>query len=195
MCIICCTKNINDLKHLTNINLYRCRNITTIPYIFINLINLNCSGCNNLQEIPNTLVNLTHLSCYNCPVLTNIPDTLLDLINLKCWNCPLLTEIPDTLVNLTDLDCSSCSKLIKIPDKIIRLDCSDCILTQSPPRVAWLYCDNCQWLPQKNPEYTENIKKLLIIQNEYYRRKILRLKKIISPCMISDVVNLTLSYI
>ena len=87
MCLICETKNIEDIKHITE---------------------LNCSNCPLLQSIPKELVSLTELNCFSCPLLKCIPNELVNLIKLDCSDCPLLQSIPNEFVNLTELDCSDC---------------------------------------------------------------------------------------
>ncbi len=52
MCVICRTKNVEDLQFLTE---------------------LDCSGCQNLVRIPDTLTRLTDFCCFDCPKLETIP--------------------------------------------------------------------------------------------------------------------------
>jgi uncharacterized paraquat-inducible protein A len=84
MCIICETKNLDDLK---------------------GIVKLNCSDCPLITKIPN-IKGLKELYCSNCPLLTEIPN-IQGLVKLRCNNCPLLAEIPN-INGLKELYCRGC---------------------------------------------------------------------------------------
>ena len=65
MCLICETKNIEDIKHITELDCYNCPWITEIPGELANLTKLYCQDCPILTEIPRELVNLKILYCYD----------------------------------------------------------------------------------------------------------------------------------
>jgi hypothetical protein len=92
MCIICKTKNIKDIVHLTTIECSYCRLLQSIPKELVNLKNLDCSGCKLLQNIPTELVNLKELSLYKCPLILNILKELVNLVKLECSYCPWLNH-------------------------------------------------------------------------------------------------------
>ena len=69
MCLICETKNIEDIKHITRLECFRCPLLQSIPKEFVNLTILECAYCPLLQSIPKELVNLTELECIDCPWL------------------------------------------------------------------------------------------------------------------------------
>ena len=55
MCLICETKNIEDITEL------------------------DCSNCTLLQSIPKELINIRVLDCSRCPLLQSIPKELVNL--------------------------------------------------------------------------------------------------------------------
>lgn len=94
MCIICKTKNIEDIINNITIDCRNCPLITTIPSKLTKIYQLFCSNCPLLTTIPLKLLNLTYLDCSYCPLLTTIPLKLPNLMTLNCSYCPLLTTIP-----------------------------------------------------------------------------------------------------
>jgi hypothetical protein len=114
---------------------------------------LHCSNCPLLTTIP-VLPALRLLYCFYCPSLTNIPY-LPALRDLDCANCPLLTTIP-ILPALENLICKNCPLLTTIP-----------IL----PALEYLDCYNCPWLPQQNPNFNTNIRKLLSLQKAFRHKR------------------------
>jgi len=90
-------------------------------------------------------------------------------IEINCYNCPLIKDIP-VLPNLTHLDCSGCPLVKEIPvlPNLKHLYCYNCPLLQSVPplpRLIYLDCSGCPWLNHRdNPEYKDNIEKLVQLQ-------------------------------
>jgi hypothetical protein len=81
-------------------------------------------------------------------MLTSIPH-IDELEILCCGNCPMLTSIPN-IIGLRHLDCCKCSNITSIPN------------------IATIWCFECPWLNHsQNPDYENNIKKLLLLQRFY----------------------------
>lgn len=177
MCLICSTRNIQDIIDITT--LICCPIVTRIPSELINLVSLDCSfsdilevipkelvkleylvvtGCIKLNYIPRELVNLIHLNICYCHLIKNIPKELVKLDCLQLIECPLIKSIPKELDKLSHLNCSNCISVEYIPDELVRLFrvfCDNCPLLKNIPRcVMEIECKNCHLLTQKYEEFT-----------------------------------------
>ncbi len=88
------------------------------------------------------------LDCSENPSLINIPR-IKGIREVLCWNCPLLLNI--TLDE--ELEC---------------LDCNKC---------TWVKCAGSEWLNNRNIEYDDNIKILIILQKWF--KQVLTSKRLI----------------
>jgi len=61
-----------------------------------------------------------------------------------------------------------------------------------------LYCRGCTWLPNNNPKFPENIRKLIILQKiihkAWYRRYLTKRYYLKQKITSNDLIKLILSY-
>jgi hypothetical protein len=188
MCIICKTKNIEELIPLTCLFI-NCDIIQNIPKEMVNLEILVCIKCPLLTNFPDTLRNLEHIICHHCFRLEKIPSTFIKLTRIECSFCTALEYIPNTFVNIEYIDCCGCNLIKSIPSNFTRLkylDCSNCrLMIEIPSELVNLYtieCRECPWLPQNihtpYTDYKENIK--ILIECQTFIKKYILSKRIIT---------------
>jgi len=178
MCLLCENPEAKTLQTLTMLDCAGCPNLTQLPSLPA-LTSLDCRCCPKLTHL-SSLPALIFLDCRQCPGLTQLP-AMPALIYLNCSRCPGLTQLPSLPV-LTCLDCNQCFNLKQLPDIpfLTDLNCADCRnLIQLPelPSLTFLYCFGCTWLYWSpgpslfppNPDYQQNVTRLLRLQT-WFRR-------------------------
>ncbi|KAG0612690.1 hypothetical protein M758_6G046000 [Ceratodon purpureus] len=129
--------NIGNLKHLTKLDLRRCRSLDKLPQSISNLEmldELDLSSCDSLKELPENIGNLKHLTKLylgRCTSLEKLPQgisnlEMLDQLELSV--CVSLKELPENIGNLkqlTKLDLRRCRSLDKLPQSISNLEMLD----------------------------------------------------------------------
>jgi len=145
---------------------------------------LYCSGCKSLTFLPELPGGLTEINCGYCMSLTSLPELPAGLTVLFCENCTSLTNLPELPAGLTELYCSDCKSLTSLPEL--------------PAGLAELDCRNCTWLPNDNPKFLENIRKLKLLQKvlrkAWYRRYLTKRYYLKQKITSTDLVKLILSY-
>jgi hypothetical protein len=126
---------------------------------------LKCEHCISLTSIP-LISGLQNLYCNGCTLLCEIP-CIDPLKVLDCDECPMLCEIPQSMQGLSELNCRECRSLTRIPPIL------------DPESLVDFDFSGCIWLDINNPGYSENIRKLKVLQR-WFRgihasRKMLRL--------------------
>ena len=113
-----------------------------------------------------------------------LPELPAGLIELNCSGCTSLTNIPALPAGLTELICFECTSLT--------------ILPVLPVGLTRLHCYGCTWLPDDNPKFLGNIRKLVLLQKvlhkAWYRRYLTKRHYLKQKITSNDLVKLILSY-
>ena len=156
-CNICALPNsIGQLKALTKLDLFNCKNITRLPEGIGGLTaleTLTLDHCFFLAALPaaiGELKSLTELNLNLCESLVALPDSIGGLAALETlilFGCQKLVALPKgigDLKALTVLCLDSCSSLTEFPDTIgglialKELDLGNCSITALPAAIGEL---------------------------------------------------------
>ena len=156
-CNICALPNsIGQLKALTKLDLFNCKNITRLPEGIgglTTLETLTLDHCFFLAALPaaiGELKSLTELNLNLCESLVALPDSIgglaaLTILNLGgCYELVALPKAIGDLKALTVLCLDSCSSLTEFPDTIgglialKELDLGNCSITALPAAMGEL---------------------------------------------------------
>jgi hypothetical protein len=132
MCIICETP-YEELKNVSNIHCFRCKNLKSIPD-FLNADLVYINGCPNLETFETNLPRLKFLECWDCPKLQKIDvKKASSLRTIKCYFLNNLRIISGDISNIREICISSCAKLEKVGD----------IKSSSSSSSSYFSCDRC----------------------------------------------------
>lgn len=196
---------IPNLSNLLELDLYECNAITEIPNIE-SLKSLKLTDCLNITVLP-VFSGLKNLYLRNSKVST-IPyiEGLDELILEECSNirdlpvidgleivyidqCHNITEFPYivTLNEITIDDCRGLKAIFKRELVYLTLiDCPMLTYVQNMDNDLIMECKNCPWVNIDNTEYTENIRKLGVLQRWFKGNY---LSKKLSEYM-GDIINI-----
>ena len=115
-------------KKLTILNLYGCKNLTSLPSKFEMecLTELHIDGCSKITKIPEFGRNMKRVRCLylSGTAITTLPTSiehLTDLYQLNLLNCKNLVHLPDTIFNLKlvrEVNLQFCPKLDRLPENL-----------------------------------------------------------------------------
>lgn len=120
---------LNNLSHLTDLNLSWCHDLNYFPETGFHLPNLrkfDITNCISLKSLPDQMLSLTSLqflTICECPGLVSFPDGGLppNLLVLEIWNCENLKPMSEwnlyTLASLRELNIAGAPDVVSFPDE------------------------------------------------------------------------------
>ncbi|KAJ6825367.1 putative disease resistance RPP13-like protein 1 isoform X1 [Iris pallida] len=132
--------NLENLSSLTDLFIWDCPKIESLPNLPASLGQLSISGCPKIESLPNLPASLGKLSILGCPEIESLPNLPASVGELSIECCPKIESLPPNLpASLRELHIWCCPKIESLPPNLPaslgQLSIRDCPKIESLPNL------------------------------------------------------------